>query len=110
MRVQLERIHQCLEEYLEAKRQAFPRFYFISNDDLLKILSQTRDPSALQPYLKKLFEGVACLVSFETRLSFIHISGTLLSAVPCWVFVWGPICISSRVSEWNLWVGDGVSP
>ena len=58
---QLDAVQKGLSAYLETKRQAFPRFYFLSNDDLLEILGQARDPLAVQPHMRKCFEAIKTL-------------------------------------------------
>lgn len=52
----LDRCQKSLSQYLEGKQMAFPRFYFISQDDLLQILGSS-DPKAIQPYLISLFDN-----------------------------------------------------
>lgn len=54
----LEVCQKKLENYLEAKKMIFPRFYFCSNDDLLKILSVGSDPNMVQDDFEKLFAAI----------------------------------------------------
>ena len=54
----LDEIQKQLENYLETKRRAFARFYFLSNDEIIAIISQTGNPSAVQQHLRKCFDNI----------------------------------------------------
>jgi dynein heavy chain len=58
---QLALCEKSLAEYLETKRLAFPRFYFVSGSDLLDILAKGNMPQKVMIHLPKLFDNIARL-------------------------------------------------
>ena len=63
----LDKLMRELAKFLDTKRIAFPRFFFLSNEDLIEILSESKVPSRVQPHVKKCFEGIG-------RLTFTEVS------------------------------------
>ncbi len=56
----LEACQKSLSDYLETKRNAFPRFFFLSDEELLSILG-SQDPTNIQEHIIKMFDNVAKL-------------------------------------------------
>eukprot|EP00965_Chrysotila_dentata_P148664 4908922-Pleurochrysis_carterae.AAC.1 len=93
---QLERCQKALSDFLEQKRQAFPRFYFIGDDDLLEILGQSKNPAVIQSHLKKLFAGIF-RVQFGDKDATITAMCSLDGEV---VPMLKPVVITDAVESW----------
>mmetsp|Transcript_20685 Transcript_20685/g.31665 ORF Transcript_20685/g.31665 Transcript_20685/m.31665 type:complete len:211 (+) Transcript_20685:86-718(+) len=57
----LDQIQKSLENYMELKRKAFPRFYFLSNDELIDILANSKNLEIVQQHLKTCFDNIVKL-------------------------------------------------
>ena len=57
----LEKCEKSLADYLETKRVAFPRFYFVASADLLDILSKGSNPQLIIKHLQKFFDNIKTL-------------------------------------------------
>ena len=58
MSKKFEEAQKNLFELLEVKRSTFPRFYFLSNEDLFELLGHEKEPQWVNRHIKKCFEGI----------------------------------------------------
>jgi len=58
---EIEMCEKALNEYLEQKKKIFPRFYYVSNQALLDILSNGNNPEKVDEYLGDCFDGLRSL-------------------------------------------------
>jgi len=56
---------KALADYMESKRRAFPRFYFVSTADLLDILSNGNNPVKVMGHMNKCFQAIEKLTLEE---------------------------------------------
>ena len=57
----LDVMKRGLAVYLESKRMVFPRFYFLSDTDLIQQLGESRDPQLVSKTNFKSFDGIGNL-------------------------------------------------
>ncbi|CAK0791281.1 unnamed protein product [Prorocentrum cordatum] len=55
---QLSMCEKALNEFMDGKRRAFPRFYFMSSADLLDVLSNGNSPAKVVPQFPKFFIAI----------------------------------------------------
>eukprot|EP00501_MAST-03F_sp_TOSAG23-6_P000060 GSMAST32.ASY1.ANO1.61.1 assembled CDS len=110
----LDLVMKGLSDYLETKRAGFSRFYFLSNDELLEILSETKDPTLVQPHLKKCFEAIKtvkfnkdnCITSMQSKekeeVQFTEHVVTSNVNVEIWMNgVENGMCLAMRARMWE---------
>lgn len=54
----IDEIQKSLDDYMTLKRKLFPRFYFLSNDELLDILANSSEILVIQGHLKTCFDNL----------------------------------------------------
>ena len=59
----LDKIQKALTDYLETQRQAFARFYFVGDEDLLEIIGNSKDVINIQKHFPKMFAGISTITN-----------------------------------------------
>jgi len=54
----LKKLKKRLKDYMELKRGSFPRFYFLSDDELIDILANSTNLDIIQGHLKTCFDNI----------------------------------------------------
>eukprot|EP01022_Parablepharisma_sp_SALTPOND_P010884 TRINITY_DN144_c0_g3_i1.p1 TRINITY_DN144_c0_g3~~TRINITY_DN144_c0_g3_i1.p1 ORF type:complete len:4665 (-),score=723.90 TRINITY_DN144_c0_g3_i1:29991-43985(-) len=58
---EMEDCNKSLKEYIESKRKIFPRFYFLSPEQITDILAHATDPTSVTRHISSCFEGIKTL-------------------------------------------------
>ncbi len=90
-----------LQDYLESKRLAFPRLYFISNNELLDMLAHIKEPAAIQ---------VMSTYSPANNADHEHseLAGSVVSNLRCIYNINVVQCSVRGFSVWDLWLGHAL--
>ncbi|XP_077456872.1 dynein axonemal heavy chain 10-like [Stigmatopora argus] len=94
----LERCQKSLNDYLDSKRDAFPRFYFISDDELLSILG-SRCHEGVQEHMIKMYDNITSL-RFDTKTSEETSVAAIVSTEGEVMEFQKPVQVKGRVEEW----------
>ncbi|XP_009299843.1 dynein axonemal heavy chain 10 [Danio rerio] len=94
----LERCQKSLNDYLDSKRNAFPRFFFISDDELLSILGSS-EPTCVQEHMIKMYDNIAAL-RFDTGMNGEMVANALVSAEGEVMELKQPVPAEGRVEDW----------
>lgn len=92
----LTTVTQHLNSYLESKRRLFPRFYFLSNDELLQLLTISETAREIQHHLPKCFDAVRKL-EFSPDGKYIT---TVISRLDERLELSPPVEVSMQVEIW----------
>ncbi|KAL4106224.1 hypothetical protein PRIC1_004278 [Phytophthora ramorum] len=77
LQVELEICQKALNQYLDGKKDIFPRFYFVSNASLLEILSNGNYPPRIQPHFGNCFDGIQSFEFTSVQASTASTGGSL---------------------------------
>ncbi|PXF43614.1 Cytoplasmic dynein 1 heavy chain 1 [Gracilariopsis chorda] len=109
MVAELKGVVRGLSKFLETQRSLFPRFFFLSDNDLLQVLSVSAgNLDSLSPHIGKLFPGLSCIIC-ERKGTVTEISAVESKEGEV-VALTDPVCVSERdsLTEWLTRVQDSI--
>ncbi|XP_066582837.1 dynein axonemal heavy chain 10 [Prorops nasuta] len=94
----LERCQKNLADYLRSKRNLFPRFIFLSDDELLGILSKS-EPTVIQEHIGKIFDNLAKIEITQDQ-SNRSVATALISNEAEFMSYRNPVLLAGKIENW----------
>lgn len=96
--VGLDKCQKSLNDYLDSKRRIFPRFYFISTEELLSILGSSRK-DCVQEHMIKMFDNIKSLTLAKSALG-EHVATGMNSSEGEVMHFKNHVSTNGRVEDW----------